>query len=77
MKKGYIKPIPGGEKLLFSLSCAVVYYNSIFENHNVRPSYWKWLVKQSNYSLTQVKDCSPYFSKELGIPNPFDVINKK
>lgn len=69
MKYEYIKPIPGSEKLLFASSCALVYYTSVFENHNVRPSYWKWLVRQSNYSLTQVKQISPYLAKELGIPH--------
>lgn len=56
-------------KLTFAFSCALVYYNVIFENHNVRPSYFKFLLTTSAGHLRQMPVLSKKFMSELKIPN--------
>jgi len=47
IKSRNIKPIPHGEILLFSFTTALLFYTSLFEPHNLRPSYIKFLNRGS------------------------------
>lgn len=56
-------------KLTFAFACALVYYCVVFENHNVRPSYMKFLQTTSANNLKQMPRISKHLMKELGTPN--------
>lgn len=56
-------------KLTFAAVCALVYYCVVFENHNVRPSYMKFLQTTSANNLKQMPRISRHMMKELGTPN--------
>ncbi|XP_029843738.3 transmembrane protein 135 [Ixodes scapularis] len=48
MDKGILPCIPGSPVLLYSLSCAVLFYAAVFEPHNLRPTYWAFLNRLSS-----------------------------
>lgn len=56
-------------KLTFAFACALVWYCVCFENHNVRPSYMKFLHVTSDFNLNQLPGIAAKMGKELGIPN--------
>lgn len=56
-------------KLTFAVACALVYYCVVFENHNVRPSYMKFLQTTSANNLKQMPRISKHMMRELGTPN--------
>lgn len=56
-------------KLTFAACCALVFYAVVFENHNVRPSYMKFLHTTSAGHLRQMPAISKGFMAELHTPN--------
>jgi hypothetical protein len=56
-------------KLTFAFACALVYYNVVFENHNVRPSYFKFLITTSAGHLKHMPTVSKGMMADLKIPN--------
>ena len=56
-------------KLTFAACCALVFYAVVFENHNVRPSYMKFLHTTSAGHLRQMPSISKGFMAELKTPN--------
>ncbi|XP_022686679.1 transmembrane protein 135-like isoform X2 [Varroa jacobsoni] len=50
----YGRPIPGASELLYSLSTAMLFYAAVFEPHNLRPTYWKFMNRISYDRFTYV-----------------------
>ncbi len=42
------------DAILYTLSTAFVLWAALFEPHNIRPAYWKFLVKVSDKRFQQV-----------------------
>jgi len=42
--KGFFKPPPNGQTLLYSFATATIFYNIVYEKYNLRPSAWKFLL---------------------------------
>ncbi|KAK8788800.1 hypothetical protein V5799_021424 [Amblyomma americanum] len=53
MDKGVLPCIPNSPVLLYSVSCAVLFYAAVFEPHNLRPTYWAFLnrISSGRFSL--------------------------
>ncbi|KAH7947832.1 hypothetical protein HPB52_016160 [Rhipicephalus sanguineus] len=47
MDKGVLPCVPNSPVLLYSVSCAVLFYAAVFEPHNLRPTYWTFLNRLS------------------------------
>lgn len=48
MVKGVLPCVPNSPVLLYSISCAVLFYAAVFEPHNLRPTYWDFLNRLSS-----------------------------
>ncbi|XP_075552161.1 transmembrane protein 135-like [Dermacentor variabilis] len=48
MDKGVLPCVPNSPVLLYSVSCAVLFYAAVFEPHNLRPTYWAFLNRLSS-----------------------------
>lgn len=70
VKEGIVKPLPHGEILLFALGTATMFWVSIWEPHNLRPSYFKFLVKASGYKYGTVCKAFAPVREEFGVPSP-------
>ncbi|XP_071819531.1 transmembrane protein 135-like isoform X2 [Apostichopus japonicus] len=44
-KNGYVPPIPGGDRILYTLSTSTILHASVFEPHTIRPAYWQFLLR--------------------------------
>ncbi|KAL3246102.1 hypothetical protein MRX96_057967 [Rhipicephalus microplus] len=47
MDNGVLPCVPNAPVLLYSVSCAVLFYAAVFEPHNLRPTYWTFLNRLS------------------------------
>ncbi|KAH9381719.1 hypothetical protein HPB48_010538 [Haemaphysalis longicornis] len=52
MDKGVLPCVPNSPVLLYSISCAVLFYAAVFEPHNLRPTYWDFLNRLSSDRFT-------------------------
>lgn len=43
--RGWIRPIPYGETILFALFCAVIMYSFVYEPENLPSGYVRWIFK--------------------------------
>jgi hypothetical protein len=68
--QGRITPLPHGEVLLFSSCIGLLFYAVFFEPHNVRPSYFKYLIKASEPGLREVWHANTPLRHAAGIPAP-------
>eukprot|EP01119_Soliformovum_irregulare_P011092 TRINITY_DN2755_c0_g1_i2.p1 TRINITY_DN2755_c0_g1~~TRINITY_DN2755_c0_g1_i2.p1 ORF type:complete len:298 (+),score=75.06 TRINITY_DN2755_c0_g1_i2:553-1446(+) len=68
VKMRAIKPIWMGDKFLFSLSTAIMFYCSIWEPHHVRFSYFKFLVKASGNRYGRCVKAFAPVREDCGIP---------
>jgi hypothetical protein len=46
--RGYLKSYYYGDSFLFALSTAFMFYAFVWEPHNMRPSYYSFLMRVSN-----------------------------
>jgi len=69
IEKGVIKPMKNGEVLLFSLSTASLFYASAYEPHNMRRSYFSWLIKCSLGNWAMFYKAFTPVRLEAGIPD--------
>lgn len=44
-RKGFIPPVPVGDRILYTLSTSTILHASVFEPHTIRPAYWKFLLR--------------------------------
>jgi len=68
--KSKIEPPVHGPAFLYALNTAIIFYQSVFEWYNLRPSYWKFLLRVTNGQISHFRDLSIEWRQELGIPGP-------
>jgi hypothetical protein len=64
---GWIRPIPNGAALLFSLMTGIAFYAGIYENSTIRKSYFRFLCRMSNGRVKHFEKLSPVLAKASGI----------
>jgi len=67
---GWLKSLPYGEVVAFALSCGILFNNALYEPHNVRPSYIKFLTRASGGKYAAIAKCFKPIVEEYGVPNP-------
>eukprot|EP01118_Nematostelium_gracile_P013871 TRINITY_DN5292_c0_g1_i1.p1 TRINITY_DN5292_c0_g1~~TRINITY_DN5292_c0_g1_i1.p1 ORF type:complete len:476 (+),score=76.03 TRINITY_DN5292_c0_g1_i1:168-1430(+) len=67
---GYLFKLPYGEVLAFAASCGVMFVASVFEPHNIRPSYIKFLTRASGGRYGWIVKAFAPVREEYGVPNP-------
>eukprot|EP01121_Diplochlamys_sp_Union-15-3_P016503 TRINITY_DN5620_c0_g1_i1.p1 TRINITY_DN5620_c0_g1~~TRINITY_DN5620_c0_g1_i1.p1 ORF type:complete len:434 (-),score=37.38 TRINITY_DN5620_c0_g1_i1:66-1367(-) len=45
VNRGWLKPIPMGDVLMYSISTTILFYCAVIEYYNLRPSYWQFLLR--------------------------------
>jgi len=70
VSRGFLKPIPNGESIVFAICGGLLFYNSVLEPYNLRRSYWNFLVKASNGRYNQFEPVArtykPQYFKKTG-----------
>jgi len=52
VKAGLLPNVPGSAVLIYSLSTAVLFHASVLEPHNLKPSYWKFLMRITDKKIS-------------------------
>jgi len=69
VNKGWPISLPHGEVVAFSLACGIMYNISLYEPHNLRPSYLKFLTRASAGKYAKIVKAFAPIREEYGIPN--------
>uniref|UniRef100_A0A6B2L3R6 Transmembrane protein 135 N-terminal domain-containing protein n=1 Tax=Arcella intermedia TaxID=1963864 RepID=A0A6B2L3R6_9EUKA len=69
VERNVMKPVNHGEVLLFSLSTAALFYASAYEPHNLRRSYFSWLMKFSEGHWAHFYKAFTPVRLEAGVPD--------
>jgi hypothetical protein len=70
LRKAQIPTPALGAAFMYALATATIFYQSAFEPHNLRPSYWKFLVRVTNGHIHHFGVLAADYRRELGIPGP-------
>ncbi|XP_046440103.1 transmembrane protein 135-like [Daphnia pulex] len=72
MEAGYLMKVPGFASFLYSLSTSILFHAAVMEPHNLKPSYWKFLMKITGSRISQLNrkslDCLGLQSSKM-LPN--------
>jgi len=72
--RGYLRTVPLGDVLVYSLATTVLFYCAVFEHYNLRPSYWKFLLRVTDGPYDGMVAHFPTIGKGLrrdwNIPTP-------
>lgn len=64
-------PTPAlGSAFMYALATAIIFYQTAFEPHNLRPSYWKFLLRVTNNHIHHFGVLAADYRRELGIAGP-------
>lgn len=54
MENGWLPRIPGFTPVLYSLSTSILFQASVLEPHNLKPAYWKFLMRITGNRIAQM-----------------------
>jgi len=69
VEKNVVRPRKHGEVLLFAFSTAALFYASAYEPHNLRQSYFSWLMKCTQGHWAHFFQAYTPVRLEAGIPD--------
>jgi len=69
VNNGWLPSIPFGDIISFALSCGIMFSVALYEPHNIRPSYLRFLTRASAGKYATIVKAFAPIREEYGIPN--------